>query len=199
MTAKGVKRAELVKREDKKCPLCSNLLPEKGKKERPNIGRHSKTFHLLCPRCLRLEHRVKHPHFGTQLLRRSQLLEPGFGEEMNEDPVALVFVPVQIRSDIWSITEALLAAREWMDNDIFTIFFFLLAKLRRTCLACLSQTVTTEVKDTSVFSDLHTCHTNTDIFLREYLSLTFRMFNVKETEYAQKMISDLLSDALSSV
>jgi hypothetical protein len=188
------------------CSLCGKPLPSAGRSKgestpkagsaqfRPNLSRHAKTFHFLCPKCLRLEHRAKHRHFGTQLLSRSTSFEVDDRGRPNEPCISQVFVPLQIRNDTLRALLAILSSREFMDNDVFTVYYFLLAKLRRSCLAC--QCLHHGDGSGSIFNGLHTCYTNAEVFLSENVEMGCLMFNVKCNEKAIGALREMILHVL---
>jgi hypothetical protein len=81
-----------------------------------------------------------------------------------------------------------------MDNDDFTIFYFLMAKLRRSCLAC--QCLNHGDGSPSVFTVLHTCYANAEKCVNENVELACLLFNVKLTERSLTNIRDMIMHSL---
>ena len=146
------------------CSLC------KRRASRTNYRRHEKTFHLLCPKCLSLESRTKHPCFGQRLLSKTkafQLLNNQCDDEKLTPVTCGIFVPVEVRSDCVDSLRACLAARSFLDNDLFTPALFLLAKLMRSCIQS---------------------------FMAENLYLTCLLFNIEYSEKSLHFIQTFLED-----
>ena len=190
-----------------KCPLCLRSASS------TNYARHVQTFHLLCPRCLRLSSKTRHPCFGAKLLSRSNLFQrreesishhpssisqhsntTANGSDQNQDDATNglilssgIYIPLEIRADCICFLQACLAARHFLDHDLFTPSLFLLAKLQRTCIAC------TAGKDgKNSLYDFHSCRLGIDDFLAENFELTCLLFNITNNEKSHYFIRNFL-------
>lgn len=178
-----------------KCEFCNKQVTK------TNLTRHAKTFHLLCPVCLKLEPRLKHKCFGLKLLSQTQWLSINEGKPIYEpctpannsvhgQPLtSTIYVPLEIRYDCLTALTACLAARQLLDFDLNTISLFFLAKLQRSCLACMAGR-----EGKQHMQDFHVCRMMIDQIMSENMELTCKLFNIQETERASNFIRAFLID-----
>ena len=168
------------------CSLCKN------RASRANYRRHEKTFHLLCPKCLSLESGTKHPCFGRRLLSKTKafkLMENNWVDEEMTPTTCGIFVPLELRKDCVDSLRACLAARTFLDNDLFVPALFLLAKLMRTCIACMAAK-----EGNYAMSEFHSCRMNIQPFLDQNLYLTCLLFNIECNEKSIHFIQSFLEE-----
>lgn len=153
------------------CKTCKRLV------SRLNFHRHVKSFHLLCPQCLTLESRAKHPCFGSRLLSRSSFFSRAEGDDTSPGPLTSnIYIPMEARADCVGAMTAVLAGRALMDTDLYTPAFFLLAHAQRSCLACTAGRTASPV-----FHDLHTCRLNSTLIIDSLAPLVCHLFNIHHT------------------
>lgn len=186
-----------------KCGFC------KKKVSSVNFTRHSKSFHLICPRCYKLAPRCRHACFGAKLLTPTEwvrmsneqnttqelpvlgnqtIFTPAVKPNILERPLtSFVFCPIELREDCLAILTSCLAARHFLDHDLFTPAQFLLSKLQRNCLSCMSG------KSGKVsLADFHSCRSYIPQLLADNCELTCHLFNVTYSERAVQFFYEFL-------
>ena len=130
---------------------------------------------------------MKHRCFGLKLLARSKLFSPAEPLEEGVPTISTIYVPIELRADCAAALRALLAARELLDHDQFTPALFMLAKLRRGCLSCLSD-------DAMVKDDFHSCRVSVESCIADYAELSCYLFNVQYTPQVKQFFRVFLTD-----
>lgn len=191
-----------------KCGFCAKNV------SRTNFTRHARSFHLMCPKCLRLEARAKHPCFGARILTQTQwlnlnntnpqnqtmdsstsngqnsFLELSNVANVSERPITSgVFIPIEMREDCLAALTACLAARQFLDHDLYTPALFLLSKLQRSCLACMSG------KDGKIdMADFHSCRLYISQIMSDNCELTCNLFNVEYSDRSKQFFQNFLHE-----
>lgn len=167
------------------CKICSK--PKSV--SRMNYFRHNRTHHLLCPHCLSIESKCKHACFGSRLLSRSQMLRMNNDPDPLAPPTSSIFIPMEMRTDCLAAFQTILAARDLLDNDIYSVAFYLLARLKRSCLACMGSTV-----NSGFLKDYHTCQLHIKDIMENISETVFCLFNVRSDEKSYAFLSSFLAE-----
>lgn len=155
-----------------------------------NISRHQKSFHLLCAKCFKLSSKARHPHFGAKLLSRSKLLKQAYPPDFYFPVVSGIWVPVELRGDIYKAMQMCLVSRELLDQDIWTVGMFLLAILRRGCLACMAG----KEGENGCLSEFHNCRLTCNDVLDKYFELACLLFNINPDMDARIFLHNYLQE-----
>lgn len=162
--------------------------------------------------CFKLSSKARHPCFGAKILTPSQwvsmnnpaaeyrkedlpgtspgIFTPAVTPNIYERPLtSQVFVPFELREDCLAAVTACLAARMFLDNDLFTPCQFLLSKLKRNCLACMSGEEGKEA-----LADFHSCRSYIPQLMAENCELTCQLFNVTYSERAVQFFYNFLME-----
>lgn len=159
-----------------------------------NYHRHEKSWHLLCPKCLSLQPKSRHPCFGARTVPKNKLFslrkegeeEEELGAGIECGPlVSGVYIPIEMRADCVKAVLRCMAARELLDTDLLTPALFLLAHLRRTCIACQAST-------DSGFQDFHSCRLQIDTCLKDLGELTSLLFNIDWNDRTESFLRQYL-------
>lgn len=167
------------------CNFCNRMA------SKSNYNRHAKTFHLLCPNCLSLESRSRHKCFGAQLISKSKIFTRLNKTSEYEGGVTStgIFIPMEMRGDCLAAMLRCLAARQLLDTDIWTPALFLLAILRRGCIACMAANDGAES-----LREFHNCRLQAGDILNVYGDLSCMLFNIEYDDKAQFFLRRFLED-----
>lgn len=161
------------------CPFCGRKL------SKSNVNRHEKSFHYLCPVCLRLTSAAKHGCFRVHSVSARAAAKPA-------DAVAVgrIFVPMEMRSDCQRAMECVLAARDAQTDDVHSVALYLLAKLRRRCLGCMWYAYL----HSEHAQHFHTCRLRVEDIMRENAYQACLIFGVTYSDETEEALRAFLID-----
>ena len=143
----------------------------------------------MCPSCLTLENKAKHPCFGAKTISRSKMFRPQDVITQDLPMCSNIYVPVEMRADMVAALQSILSARELNDDDQFTAGFYILAKLKRSCMACLAGPLTS-----TAMGDFHSCRLSIPAFVTKYTRSVCHLFNVQHTPDVIKFLTVFLEE-----